>query len=118
MKAKFRGVTFSVSKRKMAPKFKKDLGYITDLRGKKPRIVFSKLLWDRTKIKNRKHANRLLEILIHEPLHACFWDMDEAAITEAAKDIARFLKQMGVRVECEVPSKVKKREKKTSRQVS
>lgn len=38
-----------------------------------------------------------LEVMIHEALHACFWDMDEEAIEEAGKDIATFLTKMGVK---------------------
>lgn len=40
-----------------------------------------------------------LDVLIHESLHACFWDMDEEAITESATDIANFLWKLGWRKE-------------------
>lgn len=36
-----------------------------------------------------------LDTLIHEALHACAWDLDEQAITDAASDIARFLRRCG-----------------------
>ena len=36
-----------------------------------------------------------LEVFIHEFLHACFWDMDESAVEEAGKDIARALWRLG-----------------------
>lgn len=32
-----------------------------------------------------------LDTCIHEALHACFWDMAEEAVSEAASDIARLL---------------------------
>lgn len=38
-----------------------------------------------------------LETYIHEPLHACFPDCKEEAITEAAEDIASFLWALGYR---------------------
>lgn len=39
----------------------------------------------------------LLEVLIHEMLHAAFWDMDETAIEEAGRDIAKALWSLGYR---------------------
>lgn len=41
-----------------------------------------------------------LEILIHEFLHACFWQIDEDEIYTSAKDIARELLRIGWRKEC------------------
>jgi len=38
-----------------------------------------------------------LDTIIHEALHACFWDIDEEAIEESATDIARFLWGLGWR---------------------
>lgn len=40
----------------------------------------------------------LLETLLHEALHACYWDMDEAAISEAARDLAELLLGEGWRL--------------------
>lgn len=40
-----------------------------------------------------------LEILIHEMLHACYWDMDEEAITESAQSISKALWRLGYRKE-------------------
>jgi hypothetical protein len=37
----------------------------------------------------------LLDTLIHEILHAAFWDMDEAAVAETATDMARILNALG-----------------------
>ena len=39
----------------------------------------------------------LLYALLHESLHACFWDMDEEAVTEAATDISHLLWRLGYR---------------------
>ena len=39
----------------------------------------------------------LLDLAIHEALHACVWDLDEDAVTETAWDIARFLHRLGFR---------------------
>ena len=36
-----------------------------------------------------------LDTVIHESLHACFWDMNEQAIDKAATDIARFVWRLG-----------------------
>jgi hypothetical protein len=37
------------------------------------------------------------EIQIHEALHACFWDLDDAAVVDAAISIGQFLWQLGWR---------------------
>jgi hypothetical protein len=38
----------------------------------------------------------LLEVLLHESLHACLWDLDEQAVGEIAADQARLIwKEMG-----------------------
>lgn len=38
-----------------------------------------------------------LDVLIHEMLHGCFWDVNEHGIEEAATDIARILWRFGFR---------------------
>jgi len=38
-----------------------------------------------------------LSALIHESLHACFWDLEELAVDCAAEDIALFLWRLGWR---------------------
>lgn len=38
---------------------------------------------------------RELDVLIHEMLHAAYWDLDEAAIAETATDIAKALIALG-----------------------
>lgn len=40
-----------------------------------------------------------LETIVHESLHACFWDIDEEAIHESARDIAYLLSRLGYRKE-------------------
>jgi hypothetical protein len=40
-----------------------------------------------------------LEILLHEMLHGCYWDMDEEAITDTAQSISKALWRMGYRKE-------------------
>lgn len=42
-------------------------------------------------------GERRLDVLIHEILHACFWDVREEGIEEAASDIARVLWKVGYR---------------------
>lgn len=58
-----------------------------------------------TRIKNNKE---LLEVMIHECLHGCFWDIDESAIDKAAVDISNVLYKLGARITME---KVAKRSK-------
>lgn len=38
-----------------------------------------------------------LETIIHEMLHACFWDLDEEVINEVGKDMSQALWKMGYR---------------------
>jgi hypothetical protein len=38
---------------------------------------------------------RTIEVLVHEMLHACHWDLDEQVVTETAHDIARVLYRLG-----------------------
>jgi hypothetical protein len=38
-----------------------------------------------------------MEVFIHEALHAAYWDIDEDAINEAGRDIARMLHRLGYR---------------------
>ena len=47
--------------------------------------------------RNRVDAARELEWFIHEALHACLWDLDETAIHETARDLARFLWRLSYR---------------------
>ena len=43
------------------------------------------------------HGEERLEVLIHEMLHAAYWDLDESAIEGAAADVARVLWRLGYR---------------------
>ena len=38
-----------------------------------------------------------LDYIIHECLHACFWDLEEIAVERAADDISRLLWRLGWR---------------------
>lgn len=40
---------------------------------------------------------RELVVSIHEPLHACLWDLDEEAVKETAESLADFLWELGYR---------------------
>lgn len=51
----------------------------------------------RITIRQSLTGERELDVLIHEMLHACHWDLDEQAITETASDIARVLTRLGYR---------------------
>lgn len=44
-------------------------------------------------------GERRLDVLIHEMLHACFWDVREEGIGEASTDVARVLWKVGYRNE-------------------
>lgn len=41
------------------------------------------------------NSQRELEILIHEALHACLWDLAEESVEETARDIAALLEKLG-----------------------
>jgi hypothetical protein len=78
-------------------------------RGNTYKILQKKLkgLWGNTDSPNTPNAKmrfnpdqdgkQLLNTLIHEPLHACLWDLDEDAVRETADDISAFLWKMGYR---------------------
>jgi hypothetical protein len=42
-------------------------------------------------------TKRDLEVIIHEGLHACYWDLDEGPVEEASVDIAGLLWRLGWR---------------------
>jgi predicted SprT family Zn-dependent metalloprotease len=50
-------------------------------------------------IDDRLKGRSLLETIIHECLHACFPQLSEETVTEAARDIARVLWLLGYRGE-------------------
>jgi len=49
------------------------------------------------RIDKRLVGEELLEVEVHELLHALFWILDERAIDQAAKDISRYLTRRGYR---------------------
>lgn len=71
----------------------------------------------RPRISIRPHTrdDYLLETLIHEALHAAFWDMDERAVTEAARDIRKLLWGLGWRLEKRSKNCARKRRKRSGR---
>ena len=48
-------------------------------------------------IARRLRGERQLDVLLHELLHACNWQLDEEHITQTATDIARVLWRLGYR---------------------
>lgn len=62
---------------------------------KNPRLP-AKILID-SSLKGRARC----EIEVHEAMHACFPQIDEEIITEAAKDVARILWTLGYRIDDE-----------------
>lgn len=83
MTTRFRGVKYKVKVKRLKGNCG---GYATDPQGRKPQIVIDR-------------GSVCLEVLVHEALHACYWDLDENAVFEAGRDIAKFLEKMGVTVE-------------------
>lgn len=81
------------------------------LRGKRWRLLFASLKREqcigrcdsptkrgkRIRVCTTIDEPQTLEVLTHEMLHACFWDMDEEAINESARDIAKVLWDLGYR---------------------
>ena len=49
------------------------------------------------KVRKSLRGERQLDVIIHELLHGCHWDLDEAAIEETAEDLARVLWRLGYR---------------------
>jgi len=45
----------------------------------------------RIQVLKRLKGEELLEVLLHEAIHACVWDLDEEAVAELAADIARMI---------------------------
>jgi len=48
-------------------------------------------------IKNTLKGERQLDVIIHELLHGCHWDLDETVIEETATHVARVLWKLGYR---------------------
>jgi hypothetical protein len=49
------------------------------------------------KVHNQLKNEKELEFIIHEMVHACFWDLDEAVVKEVGKDLSKALWKMGYR---------------------
>lgn len=87
IRTKFRGKTYRVAIEK---------------RLKRPTLGISSAPWKhkryrRIHVDESQTGKDLLEVLIHEALHACYWDLDEEAIDEAGVDIAQMLWKFGYR---------------------
>ena len=52
-------------------------------------------------IDERLKGRALLETEIHEAMHACFPQLSEETVTEAARDLARILWALGYRIDVE-----------------
>jgi hypothetical protein len=75
-KYNIRGVKYLVKKARI-----KDRGVCDSPKAEAPTIKYS----------NTLKGEELLEVLIHEVLHACLWDLDEHAIDESAVIISKVL---------------------------
>lgn len=49
------------------------------------------------KIDTSVEEDEMLDTIIHEALHACYWDLDEMAVSEAADSLAQLLWDCGYR---------------------
>jgi hypothetical protein len=80
------------------------------IRGRRYRLLYTRLPGDcfgvcdapdaegkRIRIRKGIRGKQELDTLIHEMLHAAFWDMDEEAINDTAHDIAAVLWRLGYR---------------------
>ena len=94
MKTRFRGVDYRVIRHRL----RRDYGDCDAPSVKRPLIRVSSQAFAQGPL--------LLDVLLHEALHACFWDCKEEAIRDAAEDIAVYLTALGV--ECD-PERVKER---------
>lgn len=83
MKHKIGGVEYEIRFRAL----RNVLGDCTDPRKSNPQIRIDKAL----------SGQRLLEVEIHELLHAEFWDLAEEAIDRAARDLSSYLYKRGYR---------------------
>ena len=50
------------------------------------------------RVKSSLRGERLLDVLIHEFLHAGLWDLDEEPVEAMGRDLARALWRMGFRL--------------------
>lgn len=89
LKTKIRGREYTVSISRLKGRTAGEAGKPSH---KNPRIRLDRAMFEKPHL-----IPDLLEVAIHEALHACFWDIDEEGIFEAGRDIARFLKKIGVK---------------------
>lgn len=93
MKIKLRKTTWDLIKTDLAP----------SVRGQIDPPSYTKR---QLKISNKlKSDKEILEVLLHECLHGCFWDLDESAIEAAALDISKLLYQLGARIDLSILDK-------------
>jgi hypothetical protein len=50
------------------------------------------------RIRKGMTPDRMLEVVLHEMLHGCLWDMDEKTIDQTAKSLRQSLYKMGFRI--------------------
>lgn len=87
-------------------------GSVFNFRGKPWRVIFAKRMsrnhngyampsakreGGTIRVRATLEGKRRMEVLIHEMIHACHWDLDESAVTETARDIAEALWELGYR---------------------
>lgn len=82
--------------------------YVT-IRGKRWKLELDQPIYDygvcdppdapnkRIRIKKGMSDQDELSTIIHEVLHAAYWDLDEEAIDTTADDLARILRRLGYR---------------------
>lgn len=46
-----------------------------------------------------RKKEEILEVLLHECLHGCFWAMEEEVVDQAAIDISKILYSLGARID-------------------
>lgn len=49
------------------------------------------------KVHSHLKDDQELEFIIHEMIHACFWDLDEDVVREVGRDLSKALWRMGYR---------------------
>lgn len=64
------------------------------------------------KISTRLRKNQdILEVILHECLHGCFWTLEEDVIDKAALDISKVLYALGARIDMDELRKTRKPKK-------
>ena len=81
-KAKLRGKSFTISPDRIA-------GNCDD-----PKTPGEKIIMVDPACRGREE----LRVIIHEALHACYWDLSEDAIHEGSRDVGELLWTMGYRI--------------------